>query len=189
MKADNLESLFDVIDKLTLSEEELEALTSKTEDQLEKAVKKIHQEIYDNASLRNVLTTNEKLYLFSGLIMAGLKTDGIVQLKPEKLDGNIDDDDNDGTTILKKISSFLKKRNSNNYKVKMVMDLLSPIFTKKFLWENNNGESLIKHIFTDIHSGLLRARLFSVSLGRCCLCAYRFLLWRLHPAAPDIIFL
>lgn len=155
MKADNLESLFDVIDKLTLSEEELEALTSKTEDQLEKAVKKIHQEIYDNASLRNVLTTNEKLYLFSGLIMAGLKTDGIVQLKPEKLDGNIDDDDNDGTTILKKISSFLKKRNSNNYKVKMVMDLLSPIFTKKFLWENNNGESLIKHIFTDIHSEVI----------------------------------
>lgn len=155
MKADNLESLFDVIDKLTLSEEELEALTSKTEDQLEKAVKKIHQEIYDNASLRNVLTTNEKLYLLSGLIMAGLKTDGIVQLKPEKLDGNIDDDDNDGTTILKKISSFLKKRNSNNYKVKMVMDLLSPIFTKKFLWENNNGESLIKHIFTDIHSEVI----------------------------------
>ncbi|MSE06764.1 hypothetical protein GKC34_13845, partial [Lactobacillus salivarius] len=96
MKTDNLESLFDVVDKLTLS-------------------------------------------------------DGIVQLKPEKLDGNIDDD-NDGTTILKKISSFLKKRNSNNYKVKMIMDLLSPIFTKKVLWENNNGESLIKHIFTDIHS-------------------------------------
>ena len=155
MKADNLESLFDVVDKLTLSEEELETLTSKTEDQLEKAVKKIHQEIYDNASLRNVLTTNEKLYLFSGLIMAGLKTDGIVQLKLEKLDGNIDDDDNDGTTILKKISSFLKKRNSNNYKVKMVMDLLSPIFTKKVLWENNNGESLIKHIFTDIHSEVI----------------------------------
>lgn len=64
MKADNLESLFDVIDKLTLSEEELEALTSKTEDQLEKAVKKIHQEIYDNASLKNALSTNEKLYLF-----------------------------------------------------------------------------------------------------------------------------
>ena len=38
-------------------------------------------------------------------------------------------------------------------------------------------------------SGLLRARPFSVSLGWCGLCAYRFLLWRLHPAAPDIIFL
>lgn len=35
------------------------------------------------------------------------------------------------------------------------MDLLSPIFTKKFLWENNNGESLIKHIFTDIHSEVI----------------------------------
>lgn len=155
MKADNLDRLFDILDKLTLTEEELETLTSKTEDQLEKAVKKIHQGIYDNVSLRNALTTNEKLYLFSGLIMAGLKTDGIVQLKPEKLDGNIDDDDNDGTTILKKISSFLKKRNSNNYKVKMVMDLLSPIFTKKVLWENNNGESLIKYLFTDIHSEVI----------------------------------
>ena len=155
MKADNLDRLFDILDKLILTEEELETLTSKTEDQLEKAVKKIHQGIYDNVSLRNALTTNEKLYLFSGLIMAGLKTDGIVQLKPEKLDGNIDDDDNDGTTILKKISSFLKKRNSNNYKVKMVMDLLSPIFTKKVLWENNNGESLIKYLFTDIHSEVI----------------------------------
>lgn len=87
--------------------------------------------------------------------MAGLKTDGVAQLKPEKFEGNSNDKYNDGTFVLSKIDNFLDNRNSDRRKVDMIISLLTPIFTKKILWENNNGESLIKHIFTDIHSEII----------------------------------
>ncbi|MGL9930719.1 hypothetical protein [Enterococcus faecalis] len=154
-KKSNLDQLFSILDRLTLSEKELEALTHKTEDELEKAVKKIHQEIYDNTSLKNALSTNEKLYLFSGLIMAGLQTVGVSRLTPSNLEGNSDRDDNDGQTILRRIKSFLKKRKADSHKIAMIEDLLRPIFTKSILWKPTNGETLIKQIFTDIYNDII----------------------------------
>lgn len=155
LKDSNLEKFFDILDRLTLSEEELEALTHKTEDELEKAVKKIHQEIYENASLKNALTTNEKLYVFSGLIMAGLQTSGVSRLTPKALEGNDDKVENDGQTILRRIKTFLKKRKADSHKITMIEDLLRPIFTKQVLWKPHNGESLIKQIFTDVYNTII----------------------------------
>ena len=36
-----------------------------------------YDNIYDDASIKTLLGTNEKLYLFCGLIMAGLTTEGV----------------------------------------------------------------------------------------------------------------
>lgn len=131
LKDNNLEKFFGILDQLTLSETELDNLRHKTEDELEKAVKKIHQEIYDNAMLKSTLSTNEKLYLFSGLIMAGLQSKGISRLLPSDLKGDDSNDDNDGKTILTKITNFLKKRKADPQKIDMILDLLRPVFTKK----------------------------------------------------------
>lgn len=155
LKDSNLEKFFTILDRLTLSEEELEALTHRTEDELEKAVKKIHQEIYENASLKNALTTNEKLYVFSGLIMAGLQTSGVSRLTPKALEGNDDKVENDGQTILRRIRTFLEKRKADSHKIAMIEDLLRPIFTKQVLWKAHNGESLIKQIFTDVYNTII----------------------------------
>ena len=155
LKASNLDKFFGILDKLTLSEYELEVLTHKTEDELEKAVKKIHQEIYDDMSLKNILTTNEKLYVFSGLIMAGLQTNGITRLTPDSLEGNNDSADNDGQTILRRIKSFLKKRNADPHKIMMIEDLLKPIFSRNVLWEPHNGVSLIKQLFIDVYNDII----------------------------------
>ena len=155
MKDSNLSKLMDALDKLGLSEHEIEALTLKTEDELEKAVKKIHQEIYDNESLKTTLTTNEKLYLFSGLIIAGLQSKGVSRLTPEELKGNSSKNRNDGTEIISHISDFLDDRGASNEKVLMVKNLLKPVFEYNFLWENKNGESLLKHLFTDVYSDII----------------------------------
>lgn len=155
LKKSNLDKLIDILDKITLTDEELEALTNKTEDELEKAVKQIHQEIYENKTLQNALTTNEKLYLFCGLIMAGLHTNGIKVLQPDDLNSNEDDEDNDGIEIIKKIRVFLKKRNASKQKINMIINLLSPVFNKHILWHNSNGQSLIKYIFTDIYNNII----------------------------------
>lgn len=155
LKETNLEKLFTILDRFTLSEDEIEALTHRTEDELEKAVKKIHQEIYDNKSLKNALTTNEKLYLFTGLIMAGLQTSGVSRLTPKGLEGNDDKLENDGQTILRRIKTFLEKRKADSHKITMIEDLLRPIFIKEILWKPHNGASLIKHIFTDVYDSVI----------------------------------
>lgn len=155
LKERNLEKLFQIISKLGLSEEELEKLTLKTEEELERAVKQIHQDIYDNDSIKNALTTNEKLYLFCGLIMAGLQVEGVTKLKPEDLKGNQKTKDNDGTIIISKIGTFLDAHYESNEKNKMILDLLSPVFSKKKLWSVSRGESVIKYIFTHIFNNIL----------------------------------
>ncbi len=155
LKTSNLDKLISILDKLTLSDEEIEALTSKTEDKLEKAVKQIHQDIYENKTLKNALTTNEKLYLFSGLIMAGLPTIGIKTLVPEDFQGNTSKNNNDGQIILRRISDFLDARCASDDKIAMIISLLTPVFNKQVLWANNNGNSLIKHIFTNIYQNIL----------------------------------
>lgn len=155
LKESNSDKLISILDKLELSDEEIEELTNKTADELEKSVKKIHQEIYDDKSLKNALSTNEKLYLFSGLIMAGLQTTGVSRLTPDELMGNNATEDNDGQTILRKISTFLNKRNASEQKVNMINELLKPIFTKNILWKPVNGESLIRHVYIDVYKDII----------------------------------
>ena len=82
------DSLFERLDRLNLTEKEIEALTNKTEAELEAKIKRIHQSLYDDVQLKTALTTNEKLYLFCGLIMAGLQTTGMHPLDANDLHSN-----------------------------------------------------------------------------------------------------
>ena len=147
LKAENVDNLFDLLDKLNLTDKELEALTRKTEETLEEKIKTIHQSLYDDVQLKTALSTNEKLYLFCGLIMAGLTTNGVKPLEPFDLRGNNNERNNDGTTILQHIESFLYAKNCSIEKVEMIKGLLEGVFRKPVLWKPNNGISLLHTLF------------------------------------------
>ena len=147
LKAENVDKLFDLLDKLNLTDKELEALTRKTEETLEEKIKTIHQSLYDDVQLKTALSTNEKLYLFCGLIMAGLTTNGIKPLEPFDLRGNNNERNNDGTTILQHIESFIYAKNCSIEKVEMIKGLLEGVFRKPVLWKPNNGISLLHTLF------------------------------------------
>lgn len=117
LKADNLDRFFAMLDKMTLTEKELEDLRQRTETALETKIKSIHQSLYDNPKLRTALTTNEKLYLFCGLIMVGLTTKGVAPLDVNQFTGNDDQEDNDSTIIITRIRSFLKKKKCGDDKI------------------------------------------------------------------------
>lgn len=154
LKDSNLDKLIGDLDKLHLSESELEELTNQTLSDLEKAVKAIHQEIYDNQNLKS-LDTTKKLYLFSGLIMAGLQTEGISRLKPEALESNSTVNNNDGQEIIRRIQDFLNEREADQQKVETIVDVLNPVFKTQSLWINRNGESLIKSIYRDVYTNII----------------------------------
>lgn len=155
LKNENINKLFGILDKLNLTNAELEALTRKTEATLEEKIKAIHQSLYDDTRLKTALTTNEKLYLFCGLIMAGLKTDGVSPLTYSDLKSNNNERNNDGTSILKSIETFLYAKHCSEEKVQMINSLLKNVFTKQILWKPRNGESILKVLFKQVKSDII----------------------------------
>ena len=131
LKQNNIEKLFGVLDKLSLTEKEIEDLKRKAESTLEEKIKSIHQSLYEDERLKTSLTTNEKLYLFCGLIMAGLRTEGIAPLNLDDFKGNNNEQNNDGTIILTSINSFLSSKNCSDEKIKMILRLLNSVFNKR----------------------------------------------------------
>lgn len=155
LKQSNAEKLCGILDKLTLSEKEIEQITLKAEVTLESKIKTIHQSLYESDKLKTALSTNEKLYLFCGLIMASLKTEGLSPISITDFKGNDDKDDNDGTVITKRIKSFLNKKNCSIDKIKMICGLLNPVFEKSILWKPVNGESSIKNLFNQVNTDII----------------------------------
>ena len=155
LKASNVDRLYQKLDQLKLTDAEIEKLTALTEDKLESRVKAIHQRLYDDKNLKTMLSTNQKLYLFTGLIMAGLKTEGVNALRPEGFTSNNDADVNDGTLVISRVKSFLRHRHASEDKIKIVVDLLAQVFTIDGLWKPINGESLIKSVYRQVYDDIL----------------------------------
>lgn len=155
MKSENLDSFYSVIDRLLLTDKELEQLKRDKEELLEQSIKDIHQRIYEDATIKNLLSTNDKLYFFCGLIMAGLTTEGVKPLEATDFYGNDDQCDNDGTKIINRTNSFLQKKKCPSDKVEMVNNYLKPVFEKHDLWKPVNGESVIKSVYKQVKADIL----------------------------------
>ena len=153
----NIDNFYALLDTLNLTDAELEKLKRRNEELLEKSIKDIHQKIYDDNEMKNLLSTNDKLYFFCGLIMAGLTTDGVRPLDIDDLPSNNDTEDNDGQTILKRTKSFLKKKKCSEEKINMVIGYLKPVFEQQKLWrpKKGRGESIIKSIYKQVKSEIL----------------------------------
>lgn len=155
IKQVNLDTFFITLDKLSLTEAEKEGLKRDKEELLEQSIKSIHQRIYDDATIRTLLSTNDKLYFFCGLIMAGLTTEGVKPLEAVDFYSNDDFDDNDGSTILKRTRSFLNKKKCPKDKIEIVLNYLKPVFEKRDLWKPVNGESIIKSVYKQVKLEIL----------------------------------
>lgn len=155
LKSVNTEDFVSKLDKLSLTETELDLLTKRVETTLEEKIKAIHQSLYDDERLKSTLSTNEKLYLFCGLIMAGLKTNGIFPLKDSDLTGNDNEQLNDGLVITSRITTFLHSKNCSLDKIKMITGLLNPVFEKPALWKPHNGESILKTLYRQVSNDII----------------------------------
>lgn len=151
----NIGNLYKKLDKLCLSQAEIEKRSQIIAKDLERAVMDIHQKIYDNSSFKTALLTNDKLYLFSGLIMASMPIEGSADLSVIDFKSNNNVNDNDGLLILNRIENFLTSKNSTKEKTDLIKNMLSPVFKKQILWKPNNGESILKGLFKDIQESVI----------------------------------
>lgn len=151
LDARNIKNLCEELDQVRLSPEEREELKRRKHSELEKEVKAIHQSIYDDADVKNCLSTNDKLFLFSGLIMASLTIPRSSDLTVDSLKGNCNRNDHDGHVILERIRSFLIARESPQDKLEMVVRHLTQVFEEnKLLWTPKNGISPIKRYYRQV---------------------------------------
>ena len=154
-KKNNIDRFFENLRKLNLTKEDIIANEEKAEIDLEERIHAIHQKLYDDGRLKNPLSTNEKLYLFCGLIMAGLKAEGMTPLSLQEFKGNNNEQNNDGTVIMRQIKGFLTCKNASKEKSEMITNLLSNVFDKKILWKPNNGVSILKELFEQIQNDII----------------------------------
>lgn len=150
----NIPKLYSILDDLSLTQADIEKRSNILTASLEKAVMKIHQSIYDNGEIKNALTTNEKLYLFSGLIIANLSITGVADLADSDFKGNIKGK-HDGTVVLERINTFLEDRKSVQEKIDLINHLFTPVFEKAELWKPKNGESLVKTLFMGVKNTVM----------------------------------
>ena len=151
----NLPQLFEILDNICLSDEEIEAIERKRKSNLEKKIKAVRQYLYDDPICKKSLGANEKLYLLIGLIIAGVKTPGVTPLSSDALCGNNSAEDNDGHVILAKIKAYLSYHGCSPANIEIAMRLFEPVFTKKALWQPTNDESPLKRVFNKVSSDVL----------------------------------
>lgn len=155
LKQNNVSRLYRILDNLNLTEEEIESIKANTENELETKIKAIHQRLYDDKSLKTTLNTNDKLYVFTGLIMAGLATNGVKRLEVSDLSSNNSETWNDGSIVLEHIKAFLTARHATTDKIDLITSLLGTVFKNKTMWQPSNGESLIKSLFAQISQDII----------------------------------
>lgn len=155
LKPSMVKNFFALLDDMNLTDEEREKLNRQMEATLEDRILNIHQKIYDDERLRSPLSTNEKLYLFCGLIMAGLTIKNVAPLSHSDFKGNDNENKNDGTIIVDQIRMFLGYKKCSEDKIDMVLGLLSPVFRNKVLWRPINGESVLRGLFLQVQKDIV----------------------------------
>lgn len=148
----NQEKFVEEIDKIGLSEKELEAKAKEYENEIEIKLKKLNQVMQDDLKI----SVGSRVELVTGMIMASLGVEGkVAPLEITDLKGESGNKTNDGRIIINKIDSFLEERNLPQEKKDMIINDLSRVFIYSELWKAENGESKLKTVYTSVKNDIM----------------------------------
>lgn len=147
----NQMGFIDEIDKAGLTDEEIESKAREYENQIEVKLKKLNQTMQDTLKI----SVGSRVELVTGMIMAGLGTEGVAPLEIFELKGEMGTKTNDGRVLINKIDSFLEKRSLPQEKKEMIINDLSRVFVYSDLWKPVNGESKLKSVYTSVKNDIM----------------------------------
>ena len=149
---DNAKTFIEKIDALVLTPEELEERKQALEDEIERKLKALNQNLHDEKKI----VVNNRVQLVAGLIMAGLGAEGVQPLRVEDLAGKTDNDDNDGQIIMSKIRLYLSHKKLPKEKIEMITDILKVVFLQSGLQNpDEGGLSKLHAIYADVKHDIL----------------------------------
>lgn len=140
------------IDELGLTDEEKEKIAKENENTIESNLRDLNQIMRDDLNI----STNSRVKLVAGMIMAGLGVPGKVgPLSVSDLHGELGSSTNDGQVFINKIKDFLIEKDMPEEKRTMVINDLSLVFLTNELYRPINGESKLKTLYICIDKKIM----------------------------------
>ncbi|GAA8402740.1 N-6 DNA methylase [Helicobacter pylori] len=142
------------VDTLSLSDEDLERIREKKNQEIEDCLTRLNNNIYDKE--KNFLSQKDRMYLVVASIIAnlGIPRNLVAPLNKEELKSSDEILQIDGDIMLRKIRSFLEHKHLPQEKKQSIISSLEPLLKN----ENNNkainGESRLKRCFSEIVDNL-----------------------------------
>lgn len=148
LKQSNFDDFTQKVKNLTLSQEELDSLKEKREQEINSSLVKLNNDIYQN---EKGLGENDRVYLVAASIIATIGIPGkVAPLDKSELKSSTEEGNKDGDIVVRKISAFLKEKNLPKEKKDLIIRTLQNTLTTDNINKVVDGESQLKRVFTKI---------------------------------------
>ena len=148
LKKENFDAFLTRVGTLQLSEDELERLRETREQEINTALVKLNNDIYQN---EKGLTQGDRVYLVVAAIMATLGVPGkVAPLEKSDLHSSDEKGNTDGDIMMWKIEAFLSERVLPDSKKAFILRSLQNLIISSNINEIENGETQLKRIFSKI---------------------------------------
>ncbi|ASD29223.1 restriction endonuclease subunit M [Ureaplasma parvum] len=148
LRKENFDKFIEKINLLSLTTAELERIKEKTEKEIDISLTKLNNDIY--ASEKG-LSEKDRVYLVATSIMATLGIPGqVAPLEKAELKSLDEDGYRDGDILIRKIKSFLNKKDIPEDKKDQIIRRLATTVLSENINKVINGETQLKRIFNKI---------------------------------------
>ena len=148
LKKENFGHFIEKVKQLQLSQEEIERLRERREQEINASLVKLNNDIYQN---EKGLSERDRVYLVAASIIATLGVpDKVAALEKAELRSSTEAGNRDGDVIIRKIKAFLNEKNLPQEKRELIVRTLENTLTTDNINKVENGESQLKRVFTKI---------------------------------------
>ena len=148
LKKSNFDAFIEKIKNLKLTQDELDKLKEKREQEINASLVKLNNDIYQN---EKGLSESDRVYLVAASIIATLGVPGkVAPLEKSELKSSSEKGNRDGDIIVRKIRAFLDEKNLPSDKKDFIVRTLENTLTSTNVNKVTDGESQLKRVFVKI---------------------------------------
>lgn len=149
LKRENFDEFIEKVNLLKLSQQEIDKLKERREQEINASLVKLNNDIYQN---EKGLGENDRVYLVAASIIATLgdAEHNVYPLKKSDLKSSMQKDNTDGDIMVRQIGAFLDTKNLPKDKKDLIVRTLQNTLTTDNINKEKNGESQLKRVFTKI---------------------------------------
>lgn len=145
---EHFDAFIEQVESLRLTQEELDRLKEKREQEITASLTTLNNDIYQN---EKGLGEKDRVYLVAASIMATLGIPGkVAPLEKDELRSSMEEGNKDGDIILRKIRAFLKEKQLPQGKKDLILRTLQNTLTAEYINKAVDGETQLKRVFTKI---------------------------------------
>lgn len=148
LKPENFNTFIEKVKALQLTQEELDKLKEKREQEINISLVKLNNDIFQN---EKGLQEKDRIYLVASTIIATLGVPGkVAPLEKDALKSSAEEGSRDGDIIVRKIIAFLKEKNLPQDKQELIVRTLQNTLLTDNINKATDGQSQLKRVFVKI---------------------------------------